>query len=78
MQNMATSRMYPVVRAALSVALVSWFMVLRFSGWFVGQIYGGFFFCDYYSQFFMNLFLSALHPNEYKILIFAINTPESV
>jgi hypothetical protein len=30
MQNMATSKMYPVARAALSVALVSWFMVLRF------------------------------------------------
>jgi hypothetical protein len=30
MQNMATSKMYPVVMAALSVALVSWFMVLRF------------------------------------------------
>jgi hypothetical protein len=30
MPNMATSKMYPVVMAALSVALVSWFMVLGF------------------------------------------------
>jgi glucan phosphoethanolaminetransferase (alkaline phosphatase superfamily) len=35
MQNMATSKMYPVVRAALSVALVSWFMVLRFEVFYV-------------------------------------------